>query len=260
MNLIAADIGNSTTKLAIQKGGELRFLNNEHVISNLHEIALPLPNSVACWSLCSVNATHCQLLSEWVRNHRPQDRVHIIEESEVPLKTSVLDRAAVGRDRLVAAWMASQIASPSQPIVVIDAGTAVTIDYVSEARIFQGGVIFPGASSQLRYLGNATDALPDLSQHEAIAVDEVLSTICGRDTRSAILSGVIHSQLYSMISIAEKMSQSNGASCEIFATGGGIERLAQHLPDHWNIVPNLVLQGAMSIGEAIFDLSEPDTR
>ena len=256
MNLIAADVGNSTTKFAIMQNGERRFLTSPHVIADFREISLPLQDSPYRWVICSVNQVHGERLEQWIQESRPQDQFHLIRNADVELESDVVDRDAVGRDRLVAAWMASQIASPNSASVVIDAGTAVTIDFVSVERIFLGGVIFPGLSTQLGYLGSATDALPDLSNFD-FSVDQIMATTLGTDTTSAILSGVIHSQLFSMVSITERLTQTTDQPCEIFATGGGIEGLSRYLPKSWNIVPNLVLQGALSIGERTFGLAGP---
>ena len=52
------------------------------------------------------------------------------------------------------------------------------------------------------------------------------------------------------------MKKSAQQECEVFATGGGIEQLKAFIPGDWNIVPNLVLQGAFLIGESMVEKSQ----
>ena len=151
MFLIAADIGNSSTKLSFGESGDMRFVTNHTVSDGVEAISDDLPNEKCFWSICSVNQTRCDALVDWIKKQRCDDQYHVIHESDVELKSAVKSRQSTGRDRLVAAFMAASLASQQSPYVVIDAGTAVTIDLVGVDRTFMGGVIFPGASSCLLY-------------------------------------------------------------------------------------------------------------
>lgn len=258
MNVIAADIGNSTTKLLLGESDDCRFVSEQLVIRGDDTIQLDLPSADCFWALCSVSKPRCQRLVNWIEHHRPADRYHEIVAGDISLKTAVANRDATGRDRLVAAYMAASLADENSPFIVIDAGTAVTIDFIREDRTFMGGVIYPGATTQLRYLSAATDALPNLADHQdQFQASEIFTDVIGADTQSAIAKGVFHSQLASVTTIVAKMVQLSGRDCEVFATGGGIERLKPWIPDAWNIVPNLVLQGAFSIGSSLLEASTP---
>ena len=257
MNLIAADIGNSSTKLIVGKTDDLQFVSDQLIFRGDEAIEVDLPSDQCFWSICSVNSLRCNQLCVWIEKNRPGDKFHIISPSEIDLKSAVANRSETGRDRLVAASMAASLADKHSPFIVIDAGTAVTVDLIRADRTFMGGVIFPGASTQLRYLSEATDALPDLVDliHE-ITMEELVDGTVGDDTKSAILKGVYQSQLFGLTAIVENMMRSLKGECEVFATGGGIENLKVHFPGNWNIVPNLVLQGAFSIGTALVKTSK----
>ncbi len=253
--LVAVDIGNSSTKIAVQyldNDGDDRRWFSQVTLRGDDRIHLELTAAPAFWSVCSVNHDRFDRLRQWISEHRPQDQVHVISESDVAIGSAVISRQYVGRDQLVAAAMAVQLSDHQGPIVVIDAGTAVTIDLVDSNCIFQGGVIFLGGSSSLRYLSAAAPALPDLSNCSFAQGSEFNnSDIIGKDTRSAILSGVYCSQIIAISEIAKKLGESTLEPYCVFATGGGILAIEKYLPQNWHFVPDLVLRGAKTIGRRL---------
>ena len=79
-----------------------------------------------------------------------------------------------GVDRLLNA--AAAYATLKQACVVVDAGTAVTVDFVDGHGTFHGGAIAPGARLQIDALHRGTDALPDVQaapDTRGIAIDQV---------------------------------------------------------------------------------------
>ncbi len=249
MILISADIGNSATKIVIDWLDEGPQPVQTIKLLGVQPIGLDLPDQPTYWSICSVNSPRCEQLCSWIAENRPHDQVHEIRESEIPIRSNVECRATTGRDRLVAAWQSCCLFDNQQPIVVVDAGTAVTIDWIDVERVFQGGVIFPGAEACLRILSLETIALPDLSLlHRDIAIVEIMTEPIGRGTQLAILRGVFQSQVASMKYIVESICSIHDGRCNVIATGGGVQRLAEFLPDDWSIVPDLVLHGATGIG------------
>jgi type III pantothenate kinase len=252
MNLIAADIGNSSTRLGTGRVGEDWCPVNRLLVEHRPEINADLPESPAFWSICSVNSTFCERLRNWIAETRPSDRLHEIRADDVDIETVVESRENIGRDRLVAAWMATNLSTADRPIIVVDAGTAVTIDLVDENQVLQGGLIFPGVSTSLRSLCSATDALPDLasSRHELQNTD-LTNISVGRNTEDAIMRGVFQAQLASIKQIVREIREITQLDCDVFATGGGIKDLRRFLPDQWNFVDDLVLRGTYAIGNQL---------
>ncbi len=257
MQLVAVDIGNSSTKVAVDHAEhghhwllETVIRGDDPVEFDFRELAID--QEVAFWSVCSVNQKRQQRLADWVVNHRPADMFHVIQANEVPMETDVNARDRLGRDRLIAAWQAAQL-NDGGPLVVIDAGTAVTIDWVDRNRIFQGGMIFPGARSSLELLASKTDALPNLvSQGLGELTNQDDLGFVGKSTESAIRLGVYQSQL-AVINAAVNSLELSCGPLEIYLTGGGVHELVQWLPDHWQFVPDLVLQGARAIGQELLN-------
>lgn len=252
MQLIAVDIGNSSTKIAVQDLDEDRDVRwyDQFTFRGDDPITLQLTEVPAFWSICSVSKSRMATLESWIKTNRPNDRVHKITDDNIPLDSNIESRPGAGRDRLVAAWMAAELADG--PVVVVDAGTAVTIDFVDCERIFQGGVIFPGAAACLKQISESAPALPDLSLRKfTVSIDEVLKARIGKATEPAILAGVYQNQIAAITKIASDMATGFESNCEVYATGGGVADIRNHLPENWNYVPDLVLRGAKSIGQRL---------
>ena len=160
------------------------------------------------------------------------------------------NRYNAGIDRLLAALQAIQLNDGSGPVITIDAGTAVTIDIVDSDGTFQGGVIFPGATTNLLQLSEAAPALPDLSDPKHIELLDGLSTNpTGDDTVPAIIKGVYQAQFSAFEAIVKSYRDKwNIPADSVYATGGGALQISDYLPSEWNIVPDLVLRSARNIG------------
>ena len=145
--------------------------------------------------------------------------------------------------------MALKLCDHQGPVVIVDAGTAVTIDRVNEMGIFEGGLIFPGATASLRQMALAAEALPDLSSPQSLTkIGNIERKLVGPDTESAMLLGVYKSQLASMVSLVAGISDSFERECQVYATGGGILALEKYVPTTWKVVPDLVLRGVREVG------------
>jgi type III pantothenate kinase len=257
MQLIAANIGNSSTKVAVDHTEHEHHWLLESVIRGDEPIEfnfreLDIDQEPAFWSVCSVNRQRQSRLADWVAERRPADLFHVIQASEVELESDVQSRERLGRDRLVAAWQAVQL-NEGGPLIVIDAGTAVTIDVVDQKNVLQGGMIFPGARASLDSLSAETDALPNLAADSPGEFSNQLILGCvGKSTESAIRLGVYQAQI-SVIKAAVKQLTNSHGPLEVYLTGGGIQELTGWLPDLWQQVPDLVLQGAKAIGKDLLD-------
>ena len=257
MQLISVDIGNSSIKLAVEQSKASKRWSTITTIRNSDPIAIELVDEPAFWSVCSVNRDRHNDLQDWVRRNRSQDHWHLIDESEISLKSNVESRAEVGRDRLLGAWMAFRLNDDVGPIAIVDAGTAVTVDLVDANGRFQGGTIFPGTATSLKYLSGSTDALPDLSDRSFMELlGDIRHDVLGKSTHEAILRGVFQAQIGSILHITDLLRKQTSDDLEVYATGGGISDLQRGMPTSWNFVPDLVLQGANRIGRKLMKANE----
>jgi len=257
MRLIAVDIGNSSIKIAVDscdmtdEWQTQLMLNAEAPLSQ--ELSnLPFENDSFFWAVSSVHQPKESKLSDWIKKHRPSDHFHLIQENEVTLPSNIQSRNSLGRDRLISAWMALQLNQTQGPVIIVDAGTAVTIDWVDPEGTFQGGVIFPGVESNFKRLNAFTDALPDLGMHsDNLPLSPIFDSVIGKSTADAIQKGVYHSQWYAIQEIVDQMSKLSSDPASTFATGGGLNNMTEKLNQDWRYIPDLVLRGARAIGRKL---------
>ena len=169
---------------------------------------------------------------------------HVLTADDVSLEYDVQSRQSLGIDRLLAASAAVQMVGDEpdklKPLIVIDSGTAVTIDLVDSSGVFCGGVIFPGAETSFRSLHRSTGDLPDVfNQWKDVDLDLAI----GNSTESAILTGVLSAQACSIRGIVDRIKKTQDVDPVVFATGGGLEPVRSLLPSEWHYTDHLVLHG-----------------
>jgi type III pantothenate kinase len=145
----------------------------------------------------------------------------------------------VGLDRLAAAVAANRLRSPGRSAIVIDAGTAVTVDLVGATGAFQGGVILPGFQMAARALADDTDLLPMVP----FSTNGEPPSVVGKTTEAAIRSGLFWGCVGAVRGLVDRMARQTGSEPELFVTGGDAESLTVHLGPAAQFVPNLVVIG-----------------
>jgi type III pantothenate kinase len=144
----------------------------------------------------------------------------------------------LGADRLCAATAA--FARYGGPVIVVDMGTATTVDCVTRTGEYLGGAISPGIETSARALHARAAQLP--------MIDLVLpEQIVGRDTRSSLQTGVILGAIAAMEGLVEKFRHSAGRGATVVATGGFAPLVATQSRVLDIINPHLVLEGAALI-------------
>ncbi|MBL0922338.1 MAG: type III pantothenate kinase, partial [Phycisphaerales bacterium] len=157
--LLAVNVGNSRTSFAVfrdWKRETLTAMPNEPVeplIEALRAAAASLgaDDSRNAVVFASVNDPLADRLEGALDDTEPET-YRIGRDIGVPMLHALDASGAktVGQDRLLAALAAFE--GVKQACVVVDAGTAVTVDFVDGEGVFQGGAIAPGASLMLRSL------------------------------------------------------------------------------------------------------------
>ena len=142
----------------------------------------------------------------------------------------------IGADRLANAAAVAELFG--WPAIVVDFGTAVTFDIVSQDRQYIGGVIAPGLEAMTSFLYQRTALLPKLS------LGEPRSAI-GRSTITAMRSGAIFGYRGLVREILRRIIEERFArkKVRVIATGGYAELIARGLPEIEAVAPNLTLEG-----------------
>lgn len=143
---------------------------------------------------------------------------------------------SIGADRLANAAAVAEIYG--SPAVVVDFGTAVTFDIVSERRTYVGGVIAPGLEAMTNFLYQRTALLPRISLKEP-------PHAVGKSTIEAMLSGAVfgYRGLVREILARIKAEQFPRKKVYVIATGGYARLIAGRLPEIGVIRPHLTLEG-----------------
>jgi type III pantothenate kinase len=142
----------------------------------------------------------------------------------------------IGADRLANA--AAVAVLYGWPAIVVDFGTAVTFDIISERKCYIGGVIAPGLEAMTNFLYQRTALLPKLSLKEP-------GRAIGRSTIDAMMSGAVfgYRGLVREIIARIKAEQFARRRVKIVATGGYARLIAAQLPEIQAIHPHLTLEG-----------------
>ena len=158
---------------------------------------------------------------------------------DVPVSIPILARNPdkIGTDRLLNALAAFQRTATAT--IVIDAGTAVTIDAVSEKGEFIGGVIAPGLETLKEALHLRTAFLPRVSVQRP-------RRVLGKDTNEAIKSGLYWGMVGLVEKITKKLLEEQVNTPTVLATGGDAELLANEIQIIDEIVPHLTLEGILT--------------
>lgn len=215
MNLIV-DIGNSTAKAAVFKDGEmvLRKRLNANLEDGIAMIVEEFDIDACAYS--SVGKVRPEL-GEAIK-HMVPEVFHVTGETATPLICDYLTPETLGADRLAAA-VGAAYCCPGHDLLIVDAGTCITYDYVSASGHYLGGNISLGMGMRLRALHEQTARLPLVSA-------EGEAPFIGRNTQQAIRTGVIRGMDYEIKSYIRDMRQQH-ADARVFLTGGNGYRFAQ---------------------------------
>lgn len=148
----------------------------------------------------------------------------------------------LGIDRW-AALIAARALYPGEACIVVDAGTAITVDMLDATGLHRGGVILPGARSMLDTLGRAEQLFPDASRdlHQLAGSAQALAD----NTQEAVLAGIIFAVQGGVSAvIAQQARQINVkiGTIPIILTGGDSPMLKLDGLSAFS-VPDLVLHG-----------------
>ncbi len=142
----------------------------------------------------------------------------------------------LGLDRL-ADCLYGYSAFPGASQIIIDAGTAITVDFLKDGAQFLGGAILPGLSTQLSGLHDHTAALPPMS------LDEDPIEFPGQSTRAAMIAGVTYGTAGALSFIVERYAQKFGKDSLVLATGGAWKYVENLVSFEFRFVPEMTIIG-----------------
>lgn len=232
MRILAIDAGNTRIKWGLwdDEWAILDAVPTTHVES-LAEVWHTLP-TLDVVIACSVAGTHVRKWLEQLWRDRGYTLRWLTSQSEqCGVRNSYRDPHTLGADRWAAIVAARHQVHGSA--LVVNAGTAVTINALSSSGEFLGGLILPGLDLMAAALASGTAGLPRAPGAFSVFPD---------NTADAIAAGAIQAVCGAVERVALAMAQIDTAP-QLLLSGGGASTLQPHLAQPALVVPHLVLEG-----------------
>jgi len=260
--LIAVDVGNNRTKFGLFSADWFRAVRAHELPEPVSTLSLAgaeveslrewLPadrDRAAAWWIGSVNRPRATRLIDWLRTSRPEDSITLLAAGDLPLRVALERPDMVGIDRLLDALAANRLRQAGRPAVVVDVGTAITVDLVSPEGAFLGGSILAGIAMSARALHEFTDMLPLLDLSELAGPPPALGT----STEAAMQSGLFWGAVGAIRQLIGELTENLSGEPEVFLTGGAGPAVAHLLGCSARHVPHLTLAGIALAAKAASD-------
>ena len=228
---VIVDAGNTSVKVALVKNSQIlsvhRFAQVSDALTTISDA------DVVCASV--LNENFRQFFIE-----RGVSFYQITHQSTLPFKSAYESMETIGVDRLCNMAAAFKLFG-SQNCLVVDIGTCIKFDFISENNVYLGGSIAPGIELRYKALYEHTSQLPMLDFKSAVS-------IIGEDTNKSMHSGVINGIQHEIQGMIMRYEKDFG-DIKILITGGDASYF--EFPQKSNIFANknLTLEGIVEIYE-----------
>ncbi|MHB1146246.1 MAG: type III pantothenate kinase [Lutibacter sp.] len=235
MNLII-DVGNTRIKTAVFDDSKMihnESLTNDSFVSEAKKIIkkYSCTNAIIS-SVGSVNKAQIAELGA---------KINLIElnyNSKVPFVNKYATPKTLGVDRI--ALVSSAISKyPNKNVLIIDAGTCITYDFIDNEGNYYGGAISPGLQMRYKALNIFTEKLPLLEPSEKFE-------LVGNSTETSIHSGIINGVINEIDGIINQYRKKN-TDLTVVLTGGDVNFLSNRLKNGIFANPNFLLEGLNTI-------------
>ncbi len=249
--ILTLDVGNTQTTGAIYRADQpeiIRFFrrssSKNHSVDELGLFLRSIlaeagvaPEDLKACCLCSVVREITRKLGEAVQRYlglRPKV-LKAVDAEHHGIHLLYHEPSQLGTDRLAAAMGAKRLC-PDRNCLVVDFGTAITVDALSRQGDLLGGAILLGPNLSMSALEGRTSRLPFV---EVKAPEDP----CGRSTVECIQSGLFYGTLGSVKEVLERLRTSCGFTDEVILATGGLAPLFRDENLFHQEIPDLVLQG-----------------
>lgn len=234
--LLVLDVGNTDTVMGLFKGSIL-FFHKRVPSSKLKNFFLKKKtffNHVDLIIISSVVPVLDPLIRKILQSLKIKKRIFVTHKLKLPISLKVDRPHEVGADRIVN--NSGAFVKYGGPLLVIDLGTATTIDYVDSKGAYRGGVIIPGLKISAHALFERAAKLPSVPL-------EFPSKILGTNTISQMQSGIVQGYGALLEGMIEKIQKEIKKNPKIIMTGGLGFLIASHLSFKNTLDPFLTLRG-----------------
>jgi type III pantothenate kinase len=240
MNLII-DIGNTQTKVSVFDNSEIsKFVRYDFLSrKELQSICAQFPNIKN--AILSSVINHKKEITDFLSKRLGYENFVLLNhETALPIENLYKTKTTLGNDRIAVAVGANSI-FPSENILIVDFGTAITYEIVNEKNQYLGGNISPGLETRYKALNNFTKKLPMLSKRNNFS-------IIGNSTESAITAGVQQGIIFEIEGYIDYLTKKFN-NLKVIFTGGDTFFFDKKLKNTIFAQPNLVHIGLNRILE-----------
>ena len=229
MNL-TLDIGNTQSKLAVFNNSlvVVKTFDSEFIIDEIDGFLLLYP-SIKNLIVCSVTDITLNLEKYNFNN------VHFVSSSSnIPFENLYLSKDSLGNDRIALVSSAS-ISYPGKNVLIIDAGSCITYDFINDKNQYLGGAISPGLNMRYKSLNEFTSKLPLLSLESS---DKLIAN----QTIDSINVGVANGVVFEIEGfVRQYLSEYDNLT--VILTGGNSDFLSNQLKISIFANQNFLLEG-----------------
>ncbi|WP_091739699.1 type III pantothenate kinase [Phenylobacterium immobile] len=250
--LLAIEQGNTNTMFAVHDGATwiAQWRSATDSTRTADEYAVWLSQLLAMGGLqfeivdaCIISSVVPQSifnLRNLARRYMHVEPLVIGENAELGIQVRIDKPSEAGADRLVNA-IGAHVAYPGD-LIVIDSGTATTLDVISGDGAFEGGVIAPGINLSMEALHAAAAKLPRVAIQRPRG-----NTVIGKDTVSAMQSGVFWGYIAMIEGMVARIKGEWGKPMTVIGTGGvaSLFHGATTAIDHFD--PDITIRGLLEI-------------
>ncbi len=237
--ILAVDIGNTNISIGSFKEKKLNALfciNNKYLVNQ--KASFPLEPNILDKSkyiiVASVNPKIESAFYKYVGKKHKKKILTIGKEIKPIIPILVKNPQKVGIDRVLNALAAYKRTKTST--IVIDFGTAITIDIVSEKGEYVGGLILPGIRTSAYALNKQTALLPEVDIRKPVK-------IIGNNVENAIKAGIYFGTVGSISHIIREVRKVYRDLQYTIATGGDAKIFKKDIPEIDKFIPLLTLDG-----------------
>lgn len=250
--LLAIDIGNTNIAFGVFEGEKMRATWNvaADIYKTADEYAVLLLNLLPREGLglsdihhviiCSVVPPLEPIFEELSKRYLGISPLVVGPGVKTGVRIGTDNPREVGADRVVNAAAAHRLYGG--PVIIIDFGTATTVDAISEEGEYLGGAIAPGIGIAVEALFERASKLPRI---ELIAPQRAI----GRNTVTSMQSGVIFGYVGLIESLVHRIREELGGKARVIATGGLADVIAKETTVVDALSPHLTLIGLRLIHE-----------
>jgi len=234
MNLII-DIGNSRAKIVVIKENNILkkiTCDTKNIKKNIKKL-----NKDFLFKNCILSSVSKFDTSSFKGAFDFEKIIELDQYTKIPFINKYNTLSTLGVDRIALA-SAAVTKYPNQNVLVIDAGTCITYDFINTNNEYLGGAISPGIKIRYKSLHKFTANLPQLEQSNF--------KLIGTDTESSIHSGILNGFIQEIKGVINQY-KAKYQNLTVVLTGGDTYFLAEKLKSTIFANPNFLLEGLNSI-------------